>query len=275
MATDKSQKPTNLVPRSFGGEKNNFSDDLIASGFESNVPETYNGDNLNYQLDATGKELDYCEKVVDYINGLGVGKTPIVNANNKLDETQVGLKVYSANETYSLGEWVRSGDKIYQSLTQGNLGNDLTNETYWKEVKLGDEGANVDLSNLSTTGQAKFNGKVDLNASNLNAQGRSYVSGLGMLSSKYVDLTLGASGSTYTAPANGYYSLDKQSTSNISQIWISNSVWIDGRSGQQNNSYIQFVTPPCQKGDIITVMYVDIKPTSGLFRFVYAEGSKE
>ena len=140
MAIDKSIKPANLVPRSFGGEKNNFSDDLIASGFEPNTPETYNGDNLNYQLDATGKELDYCEKVVDYINGLGVGKTPIVNANNKLDETQVGLKVYSATETYSLGEWVRSGDKIYQSLTQSNLGNDLTNETYWKEVELGGSG---------------------------------------------------------------------------------------------------------------------------------------
>ena len=72
MATEKSIKPANLVPRSFGGAKNNFSDDLIASGFEPNTPETYNGDNLNYQLDATGKELDYCEKVVDYINGLGV-----------------------------------------------------------------------------------------------------------------------------------------------------------------------------------------------------------
>lgn len=140
MATEKSIKPTNLIPRSFGGEKNNFSDDLIANGYEVNAPQTYNGDNLNYQLDATGKELDYCEKVVDYINGLGVGKTPIVNANNKLDETQVGLKVYSATETYSLGEWVRSGDKIYQSLTQGNLGNDLTNETYWKEVELGGSG---------------------------------------------------------------------------------------------------------------------------------------
>lgn len=140
MAIDKSQKPTNLVPRSFGGEKNNFSEDLISNGYEVNVPQTYNGDNLNYQLDATGKELDYCEKVVDYINGLGVGKTPIVNANNKLDETQVGLKVYSATETYSLGEWVRSGDKIYQSLTQANLGNDLTNETYWKEVDFGGSG---------------------------------------------------------------------------------------------------------------------------------------
>ena len=147
MATEKSIKPANLVPRSFGGEKNNFSDDLIANGYEVNMPQTYNGDNLNYQLDATGKELDYCEKVVDYINGLGVGKTPIVNANNKLDETQVGLKVYNATETYSLGEWVRSGDKIYQSLTQGNVGNDLTNETYWKEVRLGG-GSGLELCDI-------------------------------------------------------------------------------------------------------------------------------
>ena len=147
MATEKSIKPANLVPRSFGGEKNNFSDDLIANGYEVNMPQTYNGDNLNYQLDATGKELDYCEKVVDYINGLGVGKTPIVNANNKLDETQVGLKVYSATETYSLGEWVRSGDKIYQSLTQGNLGNNLTNETYWKEFKFGG-GSGLELCDI-------------------------------------------------------------------------------------------------------------------------------
>lgn len=144
MAIDKSQKPANLVPRSFGGEKNNFSDDLIASGFEPNTPETYNGDNLNYQLDATGKELDYCEKVVDYINGLGVGKTPIVNANNKLDETQVGLKVYSATETFGLGEWVKGTVNdvvgLYESLKPVNVGNDLTNETYWKKVELGGGG---------------------------------------------------------------------------------------------------------------------------------------
>lgn len=144
MAIDKSQKPTNLVPRSFGGEKNNFSNDLIANGFEPNTPETYNGDNLNYQLDATGKELDYCEKVVDYINGLGVGKTPIVNANNKLDETQVGLKVYSATETFGLGEWVKGTVNdvvgLYESLKPANVGNDLTNSTYWKKVEFGGGG---------------------------------------------------------------------------------------------------------------------------------------
>lgn len=85
MAIDKPQKPSSLLPRSFGGEKNNFSDDLIASGFEPNTRETYNGDNLNYQLDATGKELDYCEKVIDYLVNMPVNNIPLVNSNNKLD----------------------------------------------------------------------------------------------------------------------------------------------------------------------------------------------
>lgn len=85
MAIDKPQKPANLVPRSFGGEKNNFSNDLIANGYEVNVPQTYNGDNLNYQLDATGKELDYCEKVVDYLVNIPVNNIPLINSNNKLD----------------------------------------------------------------------------------------------------------------------------------------------------------------------------------------------
>ena len=170
MPIDKPQKPSSLLPRSFGGEKNNFSDDLIASGFEPNTRQTYNGDNLNYQLDATGKELDYCEKVVDYINGLGVGKTPIVNANNKLDETQVGVKVYNATETFGLGEWVKGTVDdvvgLHESLKPANVGNALTDATSWKKVKFGDEGANIDLSNLSTTGQAKFDEKVDLNLAN-------------------------------------------------------------------------------------------------------------
>ena len=58
---DKPTKPTNLMPRSFGGVKNNWTSGMQASGYEDGVPAIYGGDNLNYQLDATGKELDYCE----------------------------------------------------------------------------------------------------------------------------------------------------------------------------------------------------------------------
>lgn len=85
MPIEKPTKPTELIPRAFGGIKNNFSDDLQSTGFEPNIPQTYNGDNLNYHLDATGKELDYVEKIVDFINQTPVNHVPFINENNQLD----------------------------------------------------------------------------------------------------------------------------------------------------------------------------------------------
>ena len=81
---DKPIKPTNLMPRSFGGVKNNWSASMQSSGYEDGVPAIYGGDNVNYQLDATGKELDYCEKICDFINDIPIGKTITVDSNNKL-----------------------------------------------------------------------------------------------------------------------------------------------------------------------------------------------
>ena len=97
---DKPTKPTDLVPREFGGIKSNFSANLQNTGYEPNVPAIYAGNNLNYQLDATGKELDYCEKICDYINNMPINKTPVVNANNKLVYTQYDIRVYDSTETY-------------------------------------------------------------------------------------------------------------------------------------------------------------------------------
>lgn len=85
MSIPKPTKPTELIPRAFGGIKNNFSEDLQSTGFEPNIPQTYNGDNLNYHLDATGKELSYVETVVDFINQTPVNHIPFINENNELD----------------------------------------------------------------------------------------------------------------------------------------------------------------------------------------------
>ena len=50
------------------------------------------------------------------------------------------------------------------------------------------------------------------NASNFSQAGRSYLSGLGMPSVKSIKLTVGASGATYTAPANGWFYICVQAT---------------------------------------------------------------
>lgn len=131
---DKPTKPTDLIPRSFGGVKNNFSSSLQSSGYEDGVPAIYGGDNLNYQLDATGKELDYCEKIVDFINDTPIGKTITVDSNNKF--------VYENYSTVA-----KTGDY-----------NDLLNKP---TIPTSDSFANKSLNNLNATGQAILDNKLN------------------------------------------------------------------------------------------------------------------
>ena len=91
MATIKPTKPTNLMPTHFAdsGVKNNFSSAKIETGFSANFDDILQGDNLNYMLDSIGKQLAYLNTVVDYINGISVGKVPYVSSNNQLDSGDI------------------------------------------------------------------------------------------------------------------------------------------------------------------------------------------
>lgn len=111
-----------------------------------------------------------------------------------------------------------------------------------------------------------FNGKMDINGSNLSAQGRSYFSGFGMPSTKFETQTVGASGAIYVAPANGWYCgscveggvrLENTSANNFG-VHSPMTVWSGGKA------YI-----PCQKGNKITFEYAG---TTKYLTFYYAEG---
>lgn len=94
-----------------------------------------------------------------------------------------------------------------------------------------------------------------------------------MPSSNFIELTLGASGNTYVAPANGYFVIDKQVVAAGSgQIWISGNYFFDGRSCSSGLAYIQFTTPACKKGDDIIIYHYNINVNTGSFKFVYAQG---
>lgn len=118
-----------------------------------------------------------------------------------------------------------------------------------------------------------FNGKVDLNASNLNAQGRSYVSGLGMPSSKYINLTLGASGSTYTAPANGWLILNATANNSSNFIQLKNQTSLITSSDYGTTTTTPLRTfLPVKTSNVINITYAHISTTNVTFRFIYAEG---
>lgn len=128
-----------------------------------------------------------------------------------------------------------------------------------------------------------FNNKLDLNASNLNAQGRSYVSGLSMPSSKYDDLTLLASGTTYTAPANGHvyvcgvfnrgYILVCVNSTDNTNVNTSRATaeYSNGTNNQNSGNIGEGYTTYVTKGDAFTIWYQGIT-TFEAHKFFYAKG---
>ena len=121
----------------------------------------------------------------------------------------------------------------------------------------------------------QLSNKADIDASNFNADGKSLLSGLGMPSGRYIDLTVGASDSTYTAPANGWFFARHTTTSETGQTYIyNNSNGEETGSISMDTTWVDNPVPPiaAKKGDVITLRY--IRSTVTLFRFIYAEGDK-
>ena len=80
----KPNKPTNTLPESFGGYKENFSQDKINYGYQPDIPDILGGANLNYLLDTCGDNNRYFNAICDFIRDIPVAKTITVNTNGEL-----------------------------------------------------------------------------------------------------------------------------------------------------------------------------------------------
>ena len=98
------------------------------------------------------------------------------------------------------------------------------------------------------------------------------ISGWSMPSSRYIDLTLGASGSTYTAPANGWFTIEMKS--NGSGQYLQLFLVVHGL-GFETHGYksgdTAKLTVPVTKGKTIRIAY-NFGSGADFFRFIYAEG---
>ena len=114
---------------------------------------------------------------------------------------------------------------------------------------------------------------VNSNASNFSQAGRSYLSGLSMPSNKYIDLTLGATGATYTAPANGWFTINKHSTAGKLVAFENASsgkvTWIAQISEETDCR----VSCPARTGDIVKLWHT-ADGKLNFFRFIYADGDQ-
>lgn len=100
----------------------------------------------------------------------------------------------------------------------------------------------------------------------------STISGWAMPSSKYIDLTLGASGTQYTAPANGWVFFQDTGNQSYSALVLrTNYIRVSLTPGSGGNGIMSEIMP-VKKGDIFYAEYANITGENRLFRFVYAEG---
>lgn len=152
---------------------------------------------------------------------------------------------------------------VQQRATQAYLyffvGNTIQNET------------SVDVAELAED----LNGKVDidltnLDLSNLTNANKIIVSKMSTPSGVYDDLTVVASGGTYTAPANGYFCARIPFTANQAFVFL-NATQLLGNQATCNGTWTGYSFIPAQKGDVVYMRY---NCTPNLVRFVYAEGSK-
>ena len=121
-----------------------------------------------------------------------------------------------------------------------------------------------------------FNGKVELNASNLSAQGTSYISGLGKDSDTYDELVFGATGTTYNAPANGiyrfclalpansYFAIFNNNSSSLTDL-------LDIAVADLQQNYV--IKAEVRKGQTIRIQYSSVISNNSS-RFYYAKGSE-
>lgn len=100
----------------------------------------------------------------------------------------------------------------------------------------------------------------------------SSIKGWSLPSGIYKNLTLGASGSTYVAPADGWFCLNKGAGSSAKYIGLGcNSIEIQAHSFASGDTLETYI--PVRRGGVVTAFY-NATGTTNYFRFIYAVGSE-
>lgn len=134
--------------------------------------------------------------------------------------------------------------------------------------------ASRDMDDLSATGEARFTAKANIALDNITNAGKEVCANMAMPSDRYIDMTLGASGATYTAPADGYVGLGKSvnAANQYVDIFYSNS-GVHSKGYGNNSGDWATAMLPVSKGQSYTIQY-NAGGQTRYFKFVYAEGAQ-
>lgn len=159
--------------------------------------------------------------------------------------------------------------KVYNPDTQANTVQIMATDTVIYTYTIG-AGQSVLISAEGVSGSANIGVNADL--SNLTAAGKAVAANASMPSGSYISLTLGAAGSLYTTPADGYVVLSKYATAASQYVYLTASAsgLSSGFVSHVGNELINIYLP-VSKNQVIGYDY-NLGGTTNYFRFVYAQG---
>ena len=254
------------------------------------LPQTSNKRSLVDKKEPASSDLSWYNLYSDgWLEQGGIISTSRTS-NEPLHGTINLAKAYATTNYIAIGTGILGGDVIdFESRTNTTL-------NYW----IADRLLNVQVNeqfNWYTAGYADipaqnlyyYIGETVQNANLINA-GRlaeqlndkinfQQAAAAGMPSNYYVELSLGASGTTYTSPANGWVTVGARSNGSNAYINTmgSSAPLISSYEirGYQAGTYMSLVFPVV-KGEVFKINYNNFQSDpETIFRFVYAQGEEE
>ena len=254
------------------------------------LPQTSNKRSLVDKKEPASSDLSWYNLYSDgWLEQGGIISTSRTS-NEPLHGTINLAKAYATTNYIAIGTGIVGGDVIdFESRTNTTL-------NYW----IADRLLNVQVNeqfNWYTAGYADipaqnlyyYIGETVQNANLINA-GRlaeqlndkinfQQAAAAGMPSNYYVELSLGASGTTYTSPANGWVTVGARSNGSNAYINTmgSSAPLISSYEirGYQAGTYMSLVFPVV-KGEVFKINYNNFQSDpETIFRFVYAQGEEE
>ncbi len=237
------------------------------------------------EVTALAKQVsDKTDIVIEKAGEVDANTTTAQNAADKACAWATQLDTPVEDGEYSSKYWALQAASIQADWTE----NDTTKSSYIQHKptlvsNLSDltdvsvsgvtDGESLVYDSVNTVWQG---GGVKANASldNLTTVGRTVGASFSMPSSTYENLTFGASGDTYTAPANGWYVAERITTSSSNNFLniknTTSELGLQFPSISISNAGVIVYVPAC-KNDVIQIKYGS-NTTASYLKFIYSEG---
>lgn len=187
-----------------------------------------------------------------------------------IEFTYTELKTYTVSGTNTY--YIRCKDNYLNAFVSSAYYDEVKNEVIYNNNKQSE--AICGKFSFENSQITSFTPKTVFHA--LDYNDKEYIGHQAMPSDRYTDLTLGASGTSYTAPADGWVIFRRTSTASGQYLQLANNTSASLQYFVQSgaNSGVIGASIPVKKGDAFTVGYNLGSSTNQIFRFIYSEGSK-